>query len=106
MFIGGLSLVDGGQLMVCKLNMKKTLKLKEHELVLGIIKHLIQKGINFDYDELKNLPYYDNENWSLYKELIHLNGYYYSKKMVRNFMRSVLLKNDYDSIEYLNQIEG
>lgn len=98
-----------GQILTIYLHMNKTLKLTEHELVLGIIKYLMTKGHDFgDFEKLKELVYYDTvSDYTLYTELQNFFSYEDNeiKRGVNNFKKNVLLKNGYDSIEYLNQIE-
>ena len=60
------------QILTVYLHINKTLKLTEHELVLGMIKYMLGKGYYLgdgleDFDELSQLPYYmDGFNSTLY----------------------------------------
>lgn len=100
------------RVLSCQLHLNKTLKLTEHELVLGIIKYGLSKGYTIgdyqdmsDFKEISKIPYYDRR---MIKQDLHFylsQNSVYPKKMVSEFKRNVLLKNGYDSIEYLNQIE-
>jgi hypothetical protein len=97
---------EGGQILTVYLHLNKTLKLTEHQLVLGIVKYGIAKGYDYgyDYEYLKNLPYYNPEaEDSLYDNLENMPQN--SNIIVRNFKKNILLRNGYDSIEYMNQIE-
>ena len=108
---------DSGQILTVNLHMNKTLKLTEHELVLGIYKYGDMKGLTFiNYDYVKDLPYFlpypqsiDKETGidkeTLYDTITKEIDEQTTKKIVRSFKQNILLKNGYDSIEYLNQIE-
>lgn len=65
--------------------------------------------VGFDFEELKEMEYYDHSYPynpdTLYQVLIEMEDYYSPKKYVNPFKKNILLKNGYDSVEYLNQIE-
>lgn len=99
-----------GQILTVYLHMKKTLKLTEHELVLGITKYLMEKGhdFGFNFDDLSSKEYYNKESdLTLYSHLQNFFSYDEDDEIRKdvNDFKKILLRNGYDSIEYLNQIE-
>ena len=108
-----LSSKNYGQILTVHLHLDKTLKLTEHQLVLGIVKFGMEegydfgKGIKVSYNKLSKMKYYDEEKIGHQETLYDILRYVFSspKKLVNDFKKNVLLNNGYDSIEYLNQIE-
>lgn len=103
------------RILTCELHLKKTLKITEIGLVLGMLKYNIEElgmdlgYINRDYNEVKNMIYYNHSNPydedTIYQVLIEMEDHYSPKKYVSQFKKDILIKNGYDSIEYLNQVE-